>query len=229
LPSTTSRSSSTDRHRNRWAGVAPDDRRAERRELLMDTAFALLGTEGWAGTSVRAVCQRARLNPRYFYESFEDLDALILAVYDRVVGELATVILAALESAPGDPAAQLRATIEATVTFVDDDRRRARVLYVEALGNEALNRRRLETGLAVVNFVRAFAIEQHGAPAEGEHIGDLTASVFVGGFSELLVAWLEGRVKVPREQLVEDATALFLAMGEAAAALAESRLMDRQT
>ena len=39
--------------------------------------------------------------------------------------------------------------------FVDDDRRRARVLYVEALGNEALNRRRIETGHDVVaSFVQ---------------------------------------------------------------------------
>jgi AcrR family transcriptional regulator len=52
----------------------------------MDAAFQLLGTEGWSGTSVRAVCQGARLNPRYFYESFDDLDALVIAVYDRVVG-----------------------------------------------------------------------------------------------------------------------------------------------
>ena len=38
---------------------------------------------------MRAVCQGARLNPRYFYESFDDLDALVVAVYDRVVDELA--------------------------------------------------------------------------------------------------------------------------------------------
>src|SRR5262245_18080215 len=121
----------TDRSRSRWRGVAPEDRRAERRALLMDTAFELLGTEGWAGTSVRAVCQGARLNPRYFYESFDDLDALVVAVYDRVVSELGTAVLAAHGEAPDDPRAQLRAIVEATVAFVDDDRRRARVLYVE--------------------------------------------------------------------------------------------------
>ena len=37
--------------------------------------------------------------------------------------------------------------------FVDEDRRRAPVLYVEALGNEALNRRRIETGHDVLTFV----------------------------------------------------------------------------
>lgn len=36
-------------------------------------------------------------------------------------------------------------------------------------------------------------------------------------------AWLDGRTDVIRRQLVDDATALFLAMGEAAAALASRR------
>jgi AcrR family transcriptional regulator len=195
----------------------------------MDTAFELLGTEGWSGTSVRAVCQGARLNPRYFYESFDDLDSLVVAVYDRVVDELAAVVLEALASTPlDDPPAQLRATLEATVGFIDDDRRRARVLYVEALGNEALNRRRLDTGHAVVSFVQTFARDRDGPPPEGEHIGALAASILVGGLSELMVAWLEGRVESSRAQLIDDATALFLAVGEAAAQIAAGRQRGRK-
>jgi AcrR family transcriptional regulator len=195
----------------------------------MDAAFQLLGTEGWSGTSVRAVCQGARLNPRYFYESFDDLDALVIAVYDRVVDELAAVVLAALGSAAPDPAAQLRATLEATVGFVDDDRRRARVLYVEALGNEALNRRRIDTGHAVATFVQDFSRDRDGPPPEGEHVGALAASILVGGLSELIVAWLEGRVESSRDELIDDATALFLALGEAAARIAATRPRSDET
>ena len=204
----------------RWRGVNAEDRRATRRELLLDTAFELLGTEGWSGTSVRAVCQGARLNPRYFYESFDDLNALVVAVYDRVVHELAAVVLDALGSAPGDPAAQLRATVQATVAFVDDDRRRARVLYVEALGNEALNRRRIDTGHAVVEFVQAYGDKRDHATAAGQHASAVAAAILVGGFSELLVAWLEGRVASTREQLIDDATHLFLALGDAVGTIA---------
>ena len=42
------------------------DRRAERRELLLDAAFDLLGTAGWSATTVRSVVERSALNPRYF-------------------------------------------------------------------------------------------------------------------------------------------------------------------
>jgi AcrR family transcriptional regulator len=212
-----------DRQPTRWAGVAPAERRAERRSLLLDAAFDLLGTEGWAGTTVRAVCQAARLNPRYFYESFDDLDALVVALYDRLVAELTDALVVSVAAAGDDPAAQTRAAIGSIVSFVDDDRRRARVIYVEALGNEALNRRRIETGHALVAAVEQHTIDRHGPPPAGEQIGRIGAAVLVGGTSELVLAWLDGRIDVPRDQLVDDATALFLALGDAAAAIAAGR------
>lgn len=208
--------------------MAPADRRAERRDLLLDAALDLLGTEGWSGTTVRAVCQAARLNPRYFYESFGDLDALVVAVYDRLVDELQAAVRTAVATTGDDVGARVRASIDTTVRFVDEDRRRARVLYVEALGNETLNRRRIETGRMVAAFIEADAVERHGPPLAGEQIGREAAAVFVGGFSELLMGWLDGRIDVPRDQLVDDATELFLALGEAATAVALRRARPRR-
>jgi AcrR family transcriptional regulator len=180
-------------------------------------AFDLLGTEGWAGTSVRAVCARAELNARYFYESFDDLDALVVAVYDRIVEELAADVLAAQDAAAPDPRAQARAGIEAIVRFVDEDRRRARILYVEALGNEALNRRRVETAQALVGVVAQRAVEGRRTSKRARQVVRMAAAVLVGGLSELLVEWLAGRIDVPRDQLVEDATELLLALADGAA------------
>ncbi len=214
-----------DDHRapTRWAGLPAADRKAERRQLLLDATFELLGTEGWSGTTVRAVCQGARLNPRYFYESFADLDALVVAVYDRLIAELRDHVAAAVDAAGDDPSAQMRAAVETTVRFVDDDRRRARVLYVEALGSEALNRRRIETGYDVVTLIERDAADRRGAPPSGEQIGRIAAAVLVGGFSELLVAWLDGRVAIGRQQLIDDASELFLALVETAAAISARR------
>jgi AcrR family transcriptional regulator len=186
-----------------WAGVAPDDRRAERRTLLLDAAFELLGTEGWAGTTVRAVCQHARLNPRYFYESFDDLDALVVAVYDRLTIELRTEIEKAVAKASTVDDV-VRATVASTVRFIDSDRRRGRVLYVEALGNEALNRRRIEASFAVADLIAA---------GSRDVSRQLAAAFVVGGFSEVLMAWLDGRIKVSRTRLIDQTTDLFLAIG----------------
>jgi AcrR family transcriptional regulator len=207
----------------RWTGLSAQDRRQERRALLLDAALELLGSEGWDAMSVRSVLKRSRLNPRYFYESFGDLDQLAVAVYDRVVDELGAVVLAALGASRDAPADQVRAVVRGTVEFVDEDRRRGRVLYVEGLGNEALNRRRIETGRMVVAFLEATAAERRPSGQVVDDVGRVAASVLVGGFNQLLVDWLAGRMRIGREQLIEDATALFVALGDAAAAIAAQR------
>jgi AcrR family transcriptional regulator len=188
--------------RRSWAGVSAEDRRAERRTLLLDAALELLGTEGWSGTTVRGICAAAQLNPRYFYESFEDLDALACALHDKLLEDLQRSVEAAVAAAPDDAAAQTRAVVDATARFVDEDRRRARVIYVEALGNEAVNRKRIEAAHTLTQLMAG-------------SIGPVAASLLVGGFSEVLVAWLDGRIPGSRDRLVDDATTLFLAVGEA--------------
>ncbi len=214
--------------RTSWAGVPAQDRRAARRQRLLDAAFDLLGGEGAAATTVRAVCQRAQLNPRYFYESFEDLDALLIAVYERTVAEMTGAMLAAVESARDDPTAQTRAAIDAIVRFVDEDRRRGRVIYTEALGNEALNRYRLQTGAALVELVERSARERVGAQGPTEAVGRMGAAILVSGFAGLLQSWLDGRVDVPRKQLVDDATTLFLSLAETSTRLAADRRRGRR-
>jgi len=206
-----------------WAGVPAADRRAARRAQLLDAAFDLLGTEGEAATTVRAVCRRAQLNPRYFYESFDGLDALLVAVYERTVEAMTTGVLDAMEAAGDDTVARTRAAVDAIVGFVDDDRRAGRVLYVEAIGNAALNRHRIETGRALLEVVERSSREHHGPLPPGETIGRTGAAILVGGLSGLLQAWLDGRIDAPREQLVDDATALFLALGETAGRIAHRR------
>jgi AcrR family transcriptional regulator len=201
-----------------------EERRAERRRRLLDAAFDLLGTGGWSATTVRSVCTTAELNPRYFYESFAGLDDLVVAVYDRVVEDLWTAVRTATAREPAArPGDELRTAIDAIVRFIDDDARRGRVLYVEALGSEALNRRRIDAGYALVEVLERDARARNGRLARNEHIGRTGAAILVGGLSELLVARLEGRIRVSRRRLVDDAVALFEAMGEAAATIAQSR------
>ncbi len=213
--------------RGRWAGMPIADRKAERRELILQAAFDLLGTEGWSATTVRAVIEHTGLNPRYFYESFSGLDELVVAVYDHVVEQLGKLVVNALDSAT-DPESQVRAVVQATVDFVDEDRRRGRVLYHEGLGSEALNVRRVEASHAVVAFIEQYAAERGSAPAAGDPIGRVGAAVVVGGFSRLLTDWLDGRIAVSKDTLVEDATELFLALGDAAGGIALRRRAKRR-
>ncbi|MDE0802315.1 MAG: TetR family transcriptional regulator [Acidimicrobiales bacterium] len=207
---------------SRWNGLSLEERQRERRQLLIDAALDLLADEGSTGTTVRAVCAAARLNPRYFYESFDELDALVVAVYDHVVGLLRREVQQAVSEADDDPVESVRASIRAIVTFVDEDRRMGRVLYVEALGNEALNVRRMQTGFDLVDLLQQDVTRRHGSAGETP-LARLAAAMLVGGIAEILSAWLDGRIEMTPIEVIDDTTALFLAVGERAGRLEATR------
>ncbi|MDZ7673953.1 MAG: helix-turn-helix domain-containing protein [Acidimicrobiales bacterium] len=208
---------------SRWNGLTTEERQRERRQLLIDAAFDLLAAEGSSGTTVRAVCAAARLNPRYFYESFDGLDELVVAVYDHVIDLLHIDVVRAVNEAGDDPVEAVRAVVTTLVDFVDGDRRMGRVLYVEALGNEALNVRRMQTGFDLVDILQQ-DVERRRGTKGAQQLERLAAAMLVGGSSEVLAAWLDGRIDMTRDELVEDMTQLFLAVGERTARLSSKRI-----
>lgn len=206
-----------------YGGVSADDRRSKRREQLLDAGLDLLGTEGWSATTMTAVCGRAGLTERYFYESFADREALLLAVFDRVTAEAAGAVLAAVEGSPREARPRSRAAIAAFVELMTDDPRKGRVAFVEAMGSEVLMRRRYETIRTFAALLSGQARDFYGMPEDGDELVALTSFMLVGGLAEALMAWLGGELGTSREQLIEDTTDLFVATGEAAVAIAQGR------
>jgi AcrR family transcriptional regulator len=203
--------------------VSADERKARRRELLLDAGLALFGTEGFSGTTMTAVCGRAKLTERYFYESFADKEDLLVAVFDRIAAEAAEVVLAAVEDSPPDARAGARAAIAAFVGLMTDDPRKGRIAFIEAMGSEALMRRRFATLDSFAALLASQAREFYGISAGGDRMVDLTSFLLVGGLAETLIAWMNGALETSREQLIDDCTDLFVATGEAAVRLARER------
>ena len=206
-----------------YAGVTAEERRATRRTRLLDAALDLLGTDGWQATTVRAICSRARLTPRYFYESFADREELLLALFDEIASEAAAVVLHSVTGAAEDARSKARAAIGAFIELVTDDPRKARVLFVEAMGSEALARRRFETLRMFASLVTAQAREFYAMPGVRDPLAETTGLMLAGGLAEALLAWLDGSLQITREQLIEDCTDLFVATGETAVALVRAR------
>jgi AcrR family transcriptional regulator len=207
-----------------YRGVPAEARRAERRERLLDAGLDLLGTEGWQATTVRGVCRRARLTARYFYESFSDLDELLVAVFDRMMDELAAQVLAAIDAAPDDAYATSHAAIETGIRYLTDDPRRARLGFVEALSSEPLMRRRLDAMRMFAGLLAGQAHSFYDTPPEAEPLVQVTATMLVGGIAELLITWLDGALSVSRDQLIDDITELVVATGDSASDLARRRM-----
>jgi AcrR family transcriptional regulator len=197
-----------------YRGVSAPDRRAHRRARLIEAGLEVLGERGWSGTTVRGVCAEAGLTERYFYESFADRDALLGAIFDRVAGEAAGAVVAAVEAAPHDAEAKARAAIDAFVRLVADDRRRARAMLVESLGNEALRERRQASARAFAELIGQRGRAFYGGDAIDAADAELTAMALVGALAELLVRWLDGSLAVSRERLVDHCTGLFVAAAD---------------
>jgi AcrR family transcriptional regulator len=198
-----------------YRGVSADDRRAERRARLIEAALDVLGSEGLAKTTMTAVCARAGLTERYFYESFRDRDELLVALFDRFAAEMWHAALAALEPAPPELLARCRAAAAAIITPLTDDARLARA-YVEALGSEALKARRLETVRAFAGLLAEQMRQLHGLPDKRPAASlKLVTVVIIGGVSDAVTEWLDGRLELSRDQLVEECARLCVAAAEA--------------
>ncbi len=206
-----------------YRGVAAEQRQAERRARLLDAGLDLVGEGGWHAATVRAVCARAGLTARYFYESFEGRDGLLLALLDTITEEAAGRVLAAVADAPADAERKARAAVGAFVDLLVEDPRKARVAFSEAEGHEQLVRRRREALRLFARLMAEQARAFYGTVEDQDRLVEVTAIMLAGGMAELFVAWLDGDVAATRDELVEDGAALLAATGDAASAIARGR------
>jgi AcrR family transcriptional regulator len=121
----------------RYGGKTTAERRAERREKLLDTGVELFGTRGYPNTSIELLCASAGLNARYFYEAFEGREALLRAIYERHAERVFAAVSDAVAAAPSSPREQLAAGLSAFVHSSLADPRAARVNFLEIVGVSA--------------------------------------------------------------------------------------------
>ncbi|HEX4339220.1 MAG TPA: TetR/AcrR family transcriptional regulator [Polyangiaceae bacterium] len=119
--------------RRNFRGVSPEDRQAERRKRLLEAGLEAFGGRGFYAVGVRDVCALAKLTERYFYESFENREALFVAVYEEAAQRVREAIADAHTRAPLGVTAYARAGLEATLRMFRDDPRVARILLLEVL------------------------------------------------------------------------------------------------
>jgi AcrR family transcriptional regulator len=192
--------------RRSWAGSTMDERRAQRREQLIRAGRELLGTG--EAVSVRAVCRAAKLTERYFYESFDDRDALVVAAYEQVSQEAVAAVAEAVAGSDGSPESVARAAVRVAVEHVVDDPARGHVLVVAPLTNPVLFEKREE----LVPILTALIREQlPGKTSESER--DMVALGISGALIQIFYSYLTGRLVVEREAFVEHCVRLLLSAG----------------
>ncbi|MFC9964092.1 TetR family transcriptional regulator [Nocardia ignorata] len=185
-----------------YRGVAADERRARRRAALLDAALDLLAADGAAAVTKRAVCARAKLNDRYFYEQFADRDAVLTSLVEELTAEGIAAVVAATHAAEPDIRSQVHAAADAALGFLLDDPRR-HALLLNAHSTEALQRARLATQHAIARAMAAVSRELHPSPMSTPLDTDMAAYTVVSGTLELVAAWLRGEFDTTRAHLTD--------------------------
>lgn len=170
-----------------YAGRTAAQRAAARREALLDAGLELFGTRPYDEVSVADVIAQAGCTRRAFYEQFDDREALLRAVDERVVAAgLATLVAAA-----GPPPATWPAVERALTAFTGfyaQDARRARVQFVAVVGvSTAMEEHRRAAFRLVADQLGAWLGPRAGATPAARRRTGLAIS---GAVSELMMDWL---------------------------------------
>lgn len=196
-----------------YGGVAPEARAAERRDALIRAGTRVFGTVGFRKATVRAICQEAKLNDRYFYAEFDSTEALLRATYQQHAEDLRAQVSEATAAAGNTLEARVDAGLHAFFAFLRDPCA-ARVLLLEVMGvspetDATYQRNLLEFGKQIMANA-----ELPGAPLEdnAEQRADqrILGLALVGALTNVGAAWLLTGYRDPEEKMVRNCRQVVL-------------------
>lgn len=187
-----------------YAGATASERRRTRQRRLASAVLDIVHEKGIESLGVSAVCERASVSKRHFYESYESLDALAGETLSEALTEARATIAAHQDDSDyeDDGAALLRRAVNAILVTFDDPRMAK--LYLEAPGNRGLRSARDD---AVTEFVDQLLLSL-GENHASDPLARLIAQLLVTGTTEVVAMWLRGDLTLTREQVVATLVAL---------------------
>jgi AcrR family transcriptional regulator len=198
-----------------YGGLTPEDRVAARRARFIETGIELFGSQGFRAATVRGVCAAAGLTDRYFYESFDSLEALLQACYSALMARLRDGLVALRARAWPDTSAGMEAQLTAAYEVWFDLVREpafARIVLSEVLGVSPAVDALYEGGM------REFSELNTGAVAQALQRAGLSPQrrlligrALVGAAVQVARTWAAEGCKMPRAQVVR--TCVLVAMG----------------
>jgi len=174
-----------------YGGVSAAVRRTERRNRLLFAARRIWGESGITEVTVRGVCSRAGLITRYFYEQFDNRDALLLAVADDVRDQLLQSMVAAGVGAPGKLADKLRLALTAFLETIAADPHIHRIATSDLTSVPGLTRHRAQVLEVITDLIVEYAPGVLGASTPDPITLRRNALFMVGGVNQLIQSWLD--------------------------------------
>ncbi len=194
----------------RYRGVAIEERRAERRQRLLEAGLAVFGEMGYHGATVRLICTRAGLTERYFYESFANSEDLLCAVYEQHMVLQQERILTAVNAAPREATGMIEAGLKAFFELARESPAGSRVQFVEVLGVSPRVDRLYRQ--AIENFARLLRVLNQQMPADAvlnEQEEEILSIGLVGASVGIASRWLLAGFVPPLENIMASTMKIF--------------------
>lgn len=181
-----------------YRGQTQEERQDERRRRLIAAAIEVYGARGFRHASVKAVCDAAGLTERYFYESFSNSEALLVASYEAVTHGVFKEITDAAAAAGRGRRAKARAMLRAYFAALRREPRSAQVFLVEIRGvSRAVDEAFDATLVMIAREVARIVAPQKPAP------GELLALGLVGGIIHIALHWIKLGYEPAIEEVIE--------------------------
>lgn len=195
----------------RYRGISNEARKAERHQKFLEAGLSCFSREGYHSVTVRGVCAEAGLTERYFYESFTGMEALFLAVYRHVSGQVRGNILSVVAAVPPEDLNRFsRTALRAFFQSIQRHPAFVPILFQEALSVSAsMTRIALSTlnefielliTIGQPSFVRQKAVRIDPG---------LVSSGLVGGIMHMAVRWSDDGFQTSLDDVVENAMLIF--------------------
>jgi len=201
----------TDRPNNRkYAGKDANTRQAERRNKLLAAGVALIGEQGFAATTIDDICREAGLTKRYFYESFDTREDLLMAAFESVTRELFGRIAMAAAPYGQDSRALVRVGVCETFAFVAAEPAKGRLMMIEAMSvRSQLGRLYVKQFGAFVELVLSMTRPFLPPGRATEEELAVMARGAVGAIIHLCQGWIATDFKQPKEELIDGTVRIF--------------------
>jgi AcrR family transcriptional regulator len=189
-----------------YGGLSAPQRRAERRQRLLDSGLELFGTIGFQKTTIPMLCSTSGVTARHFYEEFPSREALLRSLYDGIAETAFERVMEALRARDKDVRDRIRDSSSAYFRYLTSDPRLAQIYTIEAVGMHAeLETHRRSKREAFVKKLTKAA--QRVTSSVDSH---LLSAAIAGASHDLLLEWVLAPRRPSVEKLIDTITTLWI-------------------
>ncbi len=201
-------------HGRTYAGLSTEQRKLQRKQQFLKAALELFGTIGYRKATVRGICKQAKLTDRYFYESYSNLDALLMDIYEHCMTNLKSQILHTIKTEYSQNGAEKAIIAGIDCYFKElEDNRIARICMIELEGVSN------EVNALYYRYINDFAMMLVGLTEQAfpnwsmdPKQKQVLAISLVGAMRQAATNWLLTEEKMDRQTLVFSTSQLFLGL-----------------